>query len=170
MKDCPCGSHFAYTDCCGPLIRGAIFADTAEDLMRSRYTATVLGESAYLRATLLPEERPEGGQPEEKASGIRFTRLEILGSKNGERGDAEGEVRFQAIYSDGEGEKILSETSRFVRQDGRWYYSEKKSRVQTGAAGAAKAKGPVVRSGPKVGRNDPCPCGSGKKFKKCCGK
>ncbi len=167
MKDCPCGSHFAYTDCCGPLIRGAIFADTAEDLMRSRYTATVLGETAYLRDTLLPEERPEGGSAKEAASRIRFKRLEILGSKNGERGDVEGEVRFQAVYDDGEGEKTLSETSRFIHQDGRWYYSDKKSRVQTTAA---KAKGPVVRSGPKVGRNDPCPCGSGKKFKKCCGK
>jgi SEC-C motif-containing protein len=169
MKECPCGSDFPYADCCGLLIRGAMLADTAEDLMRSRYTATVLGEAGYLRETLHPDERPPASAEEGGNSAIRFKRLDILGSNNGERGDEEGEVRFQAVYSDAEGDKTLRETSRFVKMDGRWYYSEKNSRVETVAA-SAKAAQPFVRPGPKVGRNDPCPCGSGKKFKKCCGK
>ena len=59
MKDCPCGSDFPYTDCCGPLIRGTGFADTAEDLMRSRYTAFAKQNWEYLVLTSHPEEKKE---------------------------------------------------------------------------------------------------------------
>lgn len=166
MKACPCGSEFPYTDCCGPLIRGAVFADTAEDLMRSRYTATVLGDGDYLHNTLHPDERPQTRGKEEMPP-IPFKRLEIIESKNGERGDSEGEVTFEAVYADPSGDRTLRERSRFFKVDGRWYYSDKHSHVETIAATAGQ---PFVRQGPKVGRNDPCSCGSGRKFKKCCGK
>ena len=53
MKDCPCGTGFPYTDCCGPLIRGVGHADTAEDLMRSRFTAFALGHWDYLENSLI---------------------------------------------------------------------------------------------------------------------
>ena len=59
MKDCPCGSNFPYTDCCGPLIRGTSFADTAEDLMRSRYTAFTENNWEYLVLTSHPKEKKE---------------------------------------------------------------------------------------------------------------
>jgi len=59
MKECPCGSVFPYTDCCGLLIRGSTAADTAEDLMRSRYTAHVVEEWDYLVQTRHPDERKD---------------------------------------------------------------------------------------------------------------
>ncbi len=169
MNDCPCGANFPYTDCCGPLIRGAVPADTAEDLMRSRYTAFSRQEWDYLDKT-----RHTGEQEPEKTrsthyrqDNIVWTKLEILGSKNGGQSDKEGEVSFIAHYVENDEEKILQETSKFIKEDGRWYYSEKQSKV----APAVKATSgrPFVRDQPKVGRNDPCICGSKKKYKKCCG-
>ncbi len=168
MKECPCGSEFPFTDCCGPLIRGAVRADTAEDLMRSRYTATVLGEAGYLHDTLHPDERP-ARRGKDKMPAVPFKSLTILECKNGERGDTEGEVSFQAVYRDSGGDRVLKECSRFLKVDGRWYYSDKRSTMETVPVEGQTAQ-PFVREGPKLGRNDPCSCGSGKKFKKCCGK
>ena len=65
MKICPCGSNFIFTDCCAPLIRGTGFPDTAEDLMRSRYTAFTLKNWLYLVITSHPEEKKELAKDEE---------------------------------------------------------------------------------------------------------
>ncbi len=171
MNECPCGLNSPFTDCCAPLIRGAVLPDTAEDLMRSRYTAYVVKNWDYLTATVLPEERRPGmakayalGQED-----IQWMQLEILGLKNGGREDGEGEVTFAARYLEKGAGKTLSETSRFVKENGRWYYSEKRS-VKSAVRQAAPSSKPIVRPGEKVGRNDPRPCRSGKKHKKCCGK
>lgn len=169
MKDCPCGANFPYTDCCGPLIRGAVPADTAEDLMRSRFTAYARREWDYLDKT----RHPGDGESETTQSkkyrqeGVAWTKLEILGSRNGGAFDDEGEVTFIAHYQENEEEKTLHETSKFIKEDGRWYYSEKRSK--TAPAVKATSGRPFVRGQPKVGRNDPCICGSKKKYKKCCG-
>jgi len=173
MKDCPCGLNFPFTDCCGPLIRGVSYADTAEDLMRSRFTAYVEKNWNYLIQTTCADERA-GKSAEALAESNQDTewlRLEIMGSEQGGVEDQEGEVSFAAYYQDAEGEKVLRETSKFFREDGRWRYSENESTVhpQKVASAAGPAK-PFVREGTKVGRNDPCPCGSGKKYKKCCGR
>ena len=169
MKDCPCGYNFPYTDCCGPLIRGTVPADTAEDLMRSRYTAFSMGEWEYLDRT----RHTRDGEPEKTRSShyrqdnIAWTKLEILGCEDGGQSDEEGKVSFIAHYTENDEDKTLEETSKFIKEDGRWYYSEKLSKV----APAVKATSgrPFVRDQPKVGRNDPCICGSKKKYKKCCG-
>lgn len=167
MGECPCGLGFTYTDCCGPMIRGVGSADTAEDLMRSRYTAYTKKNWDYLVQTTHPSERPGLENFSRWEDGIRWKKLEIHGTRKGSRDDVEGEVSFVAYYTEDGEEKTLQETSKFLKEDGRWYYCGKQSKIHTSAGQKSK---PLVRSHEKVGRNDPCPCGSGKKFKKCCGK
>ena len=170
MKDCPCGLNSPYTDCCGPLIRGAGYADNAEDLMRSRYTAYTQKNWDYLIATTHSSERSGIRRKtfEKWVKGVKWLKLEILGTKKGGLADDEGEVSFTAFYKEDDEEHALRETSKFLKENGRWTYSEKQSTIHRKVHDEPQT--PVKRGGPKVGRNDPCPCGSGKKFKKCCGK
>ena len=168
MKDCPCGTGFPYTDCCGPLIRRVGHADTAEDLMRSRFTAFSLGHWSYLENSLHPDERSGTEGLSQQQKGVRWTRLEILESRKGGALDNEGEVSFKAHFVQNGQNKILRETSKFLKIDGKWYYSQRASQTRSDPPLASSK--PFQRANPKVGRNDPCPCNSGKKFKKCCGK
>ena len=79
-------------------------------------------------------------------------------------------VTFGAtVKLEDENEKVLKETSKFLKENGRWVYSESESIVHPQKVSASSKK-PFVRKQTKVGRNEPCPCGSGKKFKKCCGR
>ena len=170
MKYCPCGTEFPYTDCCGPLIRGASPADTAEDLMRSRFTAFAKGLWDYIEETRYPDGQELSAWYKTKFlhDGISWTKLNILDAKNGDVSDEEGEVSFIAHYiENGEG-KTLQEVSHFIKQDGKWYYNEHESRIIS--SDSTSSTTPFTRNQPKVGRNDPCPCGSKKKYKKCCGK
>lgn len=170
MKECPCESVFPYTDCCGLLIRGSTVADTAEDLMRSRYTAHVVKEWDYLVQTRHPKERKDLKDLETVNEGVEWKKLEVLGSHKGGQGDEEGEVTYRASYEkDGKAE-TLQETAIFLKEEGRWYYCGERSKPKITAPKISQSPKPFVRSGAKVGRNDPCSCGSGKKFKKCCGK
>ncbi|MFQ5443820.1 MAG: YchJ family metal-binding protein [Nitrospinales bacterium] len=170
MKDCPCGTGFPYTDCCGPLIRGVGFSDTAEELMRSRFTAFAKGQWDYLEQTRYPGdgELEDGRYSNLTHDGISWKKLEIFDVRKGGAFDESGEVSFVACYTENGEEKKLHETSKFIKENGRWYYSERQSKIA--APDPAPPAKPFVRNQPKVGRNDPCPCGSGKKFKKCCGK
>lgn len=170
MKKCPCGTEFLYTDCCGPLIRGASRADTAEDLMRSRFSAWAKSEWDYLEATRYPGdgEPATNRNPVLRQEGIVWTRLEIFDLQDGGAFDEEGEVSFVAYYKENGEEKTLCENSKFIKENGRWYYSERKSK--TISVVPELPSRPFVRDQPKVGRNDPCPCGSKRKYKKCCGK
>ena len=167
MKDCPCGLNAPFADCCGPLIRGSGYADTAEDLMRSRYSAYTQMNWDYLIETTHSSERAELSRKTfEKWKGIEWLKLEVLGSRKGGIEDDEGEVRFAAFYQEDDEEHTLSETSKFLKENGRWTYCQKQSTVHRKVHDEPQK--PVVRDTPKVGRNDPCPCGSGKKYKKCC--
>ncbi len=115
--------------------------------MRSRYSAFVRDDADYVRASWHPDTRPaeltlEGGD--------QWLNLKIVDA--GQDGDT-GRVHFRAIHRDGDGFAVLEERSRFVRENGHWFYLDGEHTVT-----------PL-----KPGRNDPCPCGSGRKFKKCCG-
>lgn len=142
---CPCGSGAGYAGCCQPLHRGGP-ATSAEALMRSRYAAFCLSLADYLLATWHPTTRPE---LLELAGSPRWTGLTVLSS--GERGD-QGQVHFRAVYADASGWGYLEEQAEFARESGRWYYLAGKTRQG--------------RWNP--GRNESCPCGSGRKFKTCC--
>ena len=144
---CPCGSGIALDDCCGKWHQGQP-APSAERLMRSRYSAYTLGLIDYLVATTLPAQQAALDRDSMRAwsLGSTWLGLEVEGS---ELIDTHAFVTFTARWHDGDGEHRHRERSAFVQQAGRWYFID-----------------PTVPL--KAGRNDPCPCGSGKKFKKCC--
>ncbi|MEV8268092.1 YchJ family metal-binding protein [Microbacterium sp. NPDC076911] len=112
---CPCGSRNRFADCCQPLHNGAI-ASSPERLMRSRYTAFVVGNAQYLAATWHPRTRPEELDLDPQQ---RWEKLEIIDS--GEAGD-EGFVAFRATWRIGDEVGRLSERSKFRRAYKRWYY------------------------------------------------
>jgi len=157
MTLCPCQSGVAFEICCGPLLAGAQ-ARTAQALMRSRYTAYAQGDVAHLRRTLAPEHRA-AFDPIEIAASMAQTQwigLQVLDTVDGGAADQTGIVEFAARYLLRDGQvRVMQERSRFRRdaEAGGWVYID-------GAVEAPK----------KTGRNDPCSCGSGKKFKQCCGR
>ena len=125
--------------------------------MRSRFTAHVAHDWRYLHRTY----RPTAKKPyveEEDASPIPWSRLAIHAHEPGASPDI-AYVDFSAYFVDERGEHAMQEKSEFVRTAGQWLFTRT---LRTGPA-------PIRSTAPKVGRNDPCPCGSGKKFKHCCG-
>ena len=113
---CPCGSGRPYDVCCGRLHRGAAHAATAEELMRSRYSAFAVGDAAYLRDTWDPATRPPSVHVDRT---VRWLGLEVLGTTGGGLLEPEGTVAFRARYDGG----VVEEDSRFVRVAGRWAYT-----------------------------------------------
>ncbi|AEM83687.1 UPF0225 protein ychJ [Streptomyces violaceusniger Tu 4113] len=116
---CPCGLPAAYDDCCGRLHRGQARATTAETLMRSRYSAFAVGDEAYLLRSHHPTTRPPGAGLD---PGVRWVRLEILGTTEGSAFHTTGTVEFRAHYTEGGRAGSLHENSRFVRHEGEWVY------------------------------------------------
>ena len=114
---CPCGSGAAYAGCCGRLHQGEA-ATSAEQLMRSRYSAFALGRSDYLLRTWHPRTRPTALD----ASGPRWLGLEVLRTEAGGPDDDTGVVEFRARFAGPYGEGSLHETSRFERRGDRWVY------------------------------------------------
>jgi SEC-C motif domain protein len=163
---CPCGSPSEFSACCEPLLTGKKHAATPEALMRSRYTAYVKGAFPYLKETLAPESQADY---DEKGAREWAKTSEWLGLNiSSAQGDT---VEFTAKYRN-QG-KVLEhhEVSKFRKQGDRWYFVDGDSHVHEEGKGHEHhaPKTPIVRESPKVGRNDPCPCGSGLKHKKCCG-
>lgn len=115
---CPCRSGPAFGECCGPLLAGETSAPTAVQLMRSRYTAYVTGDVAYLLATWHPSTRPSALELDPD---LVWRSLEVIRTERGGPLDREGVVEFAARYSAGGERGVLRETSRFVRED-RWRY------------------------------------------------
>jgi len=157
--NCPCGSEKPYEQCCGPYHAGAP-APTAEALMRSRYSAYVKGEIDYLVESHTPKGREEVDREltEKWAKDSEWLGLTIASTEAGGPDDVEGMVEFIARFRAEGQERSHRERSRFEKLDGRWYYVDGK-----------ELKMPPVRAEKVPGRNDPCPCGSGKKYKKCHG-
>jgi SEC-C motif-containing protein len=116
---CPCGSTAAYRDCCGRLHAGLTEAATAEELMRSRYSAFVAGDSAYLLRSWSSETRPRSLEfdPEQQWEGLDVIRV-VRGGAN----DTAGTVEFRARFRTGGAAQEQHEVSTFVREDGRWVY------------------------------------------------
>lgn len=162
MELCPCGSSRTYADCCSPVIRGERPAITPEELMRARYSAYVKQECDFLFQSTHPGHRDnydhEGTR--EWARTARWLGLEILSTDGGGGDDATGTVEFVARYVERGIERAHHERGHFLREGGAWYFTE----------GEMIRNRPFVRTTPKIGRNDPCSCGSGLKFKKCCGR
>lgn len=160
MEICPCGSGKPYGECCEPLIRGTQTAPTAEALMRARYTAHVKTEIDYIYNTIQSDRREAFDRKESTnwSKRMDWVSLEILGTEKGGTADDKGIVEFIARYRDKGKLRHHHEVAEFVKEDQCWFFVDGHAPEQTQS----------VRQGPKIGRNHPCPCGSGKKYKKCC--
>ncbi|MGY1840364.1 MULTISPECIES: YchJ family protein [unclassified Modestobacter] len=118
-RRCPCDSGLPYAECCGRLHDGTAAAATAEQLMRSRYSAFVVGDPAYLLATWHSTTRPRTLQLD---PGVRWTGLAVLRTTGGALLAAEGTVEFRASYVVDGVPGSQHEDSRFAREDGAWRY------------------------------------------------
>lgn len=118
-RRCPCGSGETYRNCCGPLHAGERAAATAEQLMRSRFSAFAVGDTAYLLATWHSGTRPESLAPE---PGQRWTRLDVLATTGGSPFHDTGTVEFRAHYRREGRPGSMHELSAFTREDGQWRY------------------------------------------------
>jgi SEC-C motif domain protein len=161
MEQCPCGSGLTYADCCEPIIKGTRPAETAEALMRSRYSAYAKVETGYIFETTHPKHREgyDADGTKEWAESAEWQGLEIVSTKNGGPDDVTGEVEFIARFTENGEPKVHHERALFRKEKSGWLFTD----------GKAAGHQPVVRT-PTIGRNEPCSCGSGVKYKKCCGK
>ncbi|WP_205875608.1 YchJ family protein [Mycobacterium camsae] len=116
---CPCGSGSSYADCCRPLHAGERDAGTALALMRSRFSAFALADTAYLLASWHPGTRPKRLPVD---TDVEWRRLQIVDTEAGADADTTGVVEFRAQYVRHGVRSILHERSRFTRVKGRWVY------------------------------------------------
>ena len=145
---CPCGSNQFFQECCEPLIKREMIAQSPEQLMRSRYSAFATLNENYLLQTWHPETRPSDlSLPTLKEQ--RWIKLVIHSS---EQKTVQGQVHFTAYSLQGKQALVLSEQSQFIKLDGLWLYHSGLCEVDEYT----------------VGRNQACLCGSQKKFKRCC--
>jgi SEC-C motif-containing protein len=130
--------------------------------MRSRYSAYVEHAIDYIIGTCVRLERKQAvdvKQTRDWSEQSTWLGLKILSIEKGGTGDTKGMVEFEASYERNGLKDVHREKAHFKKEDGQWLYEDGEVAPVT-----------VVRSKAKVGRNDPCPCGSGKKYKHCCGK
>lgn len=160
MGKCSCGSLKSYEECCERFISGKATPETAEELMKSRYTAYTIHDIDYIMNTHEPSRLNEISREilADWSNSSKWISLEIVKTENGEMNDKEGIVEFIAKYEIHGAVHSHHEKSRFVKLENKWYYSE------------ALPLDLTIKNESKIGRNDVCPCGSGKKYKKCCGK
>jgi len=144
---CICGDKRDFSECCGAIIGAKRSATTPQELMRSRYSAYVKADGRYLIISAVKENRYEDDAQliEQFSSSVEWLKLHILKA-------VDDTVEFKAYYRDENGIQVLHEKSNFVREDDVWRYKD----------------GILYKT--QVQRNETCPCGSGKKFKKCCAK
>lgn len=153
---CLCGSGSRYKHCCQPYIRGENDAPTAEALMRSRYVAYATKNNEYILRTWHESTRPDKKDIIDDTT--EWIGLQILSTEGGLVNDSKGIVEFRARCRVKDEVAGLDESSEFSKENGQWYYVD------------GFSVKPIRTRENKVGRNEPCPCGSGTKFKKCCGR
>ena len=133
---------------------------TAEELMRARYHAYETCDMEFIKESHDPDntEGIDWAECEKWARESQWLGLEIISIIKGGEDDKDGIVEFKATYIENGKTIVHHERSYFVKKNGVWFYQKwlpiTSTRINEN----------------KVGRNDPCPCGSGKKYKKCCGK
>jgi SEC-C motif-containing protein len=168
MKICPCrlmdSTKLTWEECCGPYLSGAKKPATAEILMRSRYSAMATEQIDYIENT----QKKSADDDFDLEATVQWAKnsnwhgLKVTHTELGKENDVTGIVEFSAFFEDKKtGNKLEhKERSTFEKINHQWLFVE---------GDMIKGK-PFKREGEKVGRNDPCSCGSGKKYKKCCGK
>ena len=159
-EKCPCCSGKLYSECCEPIIKGTRKAGNPEEVMRARYSAYAKAEIDYLVDSTESSQRKDLDKQEMRdwAERSKWLGLEIISAPAPE--GTRGEVEFIARYEDHDTPLEHHELAEFRKVDGDWFFYDGK---------LVKQK-PYIRSSAKIERNAPCPCGSGKKYKKCCGR
>lgn len=150
-KICPCGTGKKYHMCCGLFISEKEAPTTPEELMRSRYTAYTEANIHYICLTMKSPaaDNFDFKSAEAWAQKANWTGLKVIKTSH----DAhQGIVEFSAYYTLDDKNYELHEVSKFLNENGKWYYVDH------------------LQPENKIGRNDKCPCGSDKKYKKCCGR
>ncbi len=147
---CPCGSGLTFSGCCEPFIEGATLPPDAERLMRSRYTAFSQRRMDYIAASWHPDFRPPDLEADDA---LRWLGLSVIDVKPGA---TEAQVEFEARYLANGKLDAIHERSDFRFDQGRWWYT-------------CGEQLPPTSEPRKPARNESCPCGSGIKFKRCCG-
>ena len=150
---CPCGSKKNEQYCCAMFLSGKKKPDTAEKLMRSRYTAFYRGNVDYLISTLHPDQRDSQDVRElnNSINNTKWLGLTIINTQKGKKNDTTGMVEFEAIYQTNEPGQ-LHERSRFIKDNNEWFYVD----------------GDIL-PGTTPKPKEPCWCNSGKKYKQCHG-
>ena len=150
-EQCPCGSGQAFTACCEPYILGKSLPPSAEALMRSRYSAYATKHYPYILLTYAESEKQNLDIESLKTHDqqTQWKRLEIIRAKD-------NEVEFKAYYMSSGDYYCMHERSQFVQENEHWLYQSGEMLQQTGKL--------------DISRNSICPCGSKKKFKRCCGR
>lgn len=145
---CPCYSNLAFTDCCQPYLQDKKNPETALALMRSRYTAYTLADINYIMKTMRGAalEKFDYSSAKQWAESVKWEGLRVIRSI--QKSEQIAFVEFIAYFYSHDQTRVIYEMSEFHLMQGRWFYT---SGVQ-----------------PKLHRNSCCPCGSGKKSKKCC--
>jgi len=128
MKNCYCGKPMAYDLCCGALHARKRKAQTAEELMRSRYSAFAVADVDYILRTYAPETRPNSERAEIKnwAASVMWLGLQVLSTQKGKAGDTEGRVKFKALYSEAGKIHEMVEDSYFRFEKEQWFYVDGK--------------------------------------------
>ncbi len=142
-KKCLCGNTKNYVECCGKFISGQQVPETALELMRSRYSAYVLQDGQYLYDTCSSKLKNRDDIKAVKEQNIKWIGLKI-------ESFSDYEVVFMAYYKENNTIGVMKEHSFFVLESGHLRYDS----------------GKMLEAG--ITRNELCPCGSGKKFKRCC--
>jgi len=158
IKKCPCCSGNEFEECCQPIIENQS-AKTALELMRSRFSAYSICSPQYLLDTTHISTRGNGDlkKIEQWSKENSWDKLEIVSTQLGKETDDSGTVEFKAHYTDAlEQKQVHHERSSFKKEEGKWFYVDGEYTPQASSV--------------KVSRNDACPCGSGMKYKKCCGR
>jgi SEC-C motif-containing protein len=152
---CRCGSAKPFAQCCKPFLGKLATANTAEQLMRSRFTAFCLHKFKYLIDTLHPSKHQPNDLAELETSSHKtsWVKLTLQHTQQGLETDNQGSVEFSAIFNENRRFFELRETSSFIKENGQWFYLDGSPRV--------------IAIDFKLKRNQPCWCFSGKKFKHC---
>lgn len=155
MQICPCGTQKDYAECCGVFIEGQKKPLTPEALMRSRYSAYTQANIDYILRTMKSPaaDRFDAKSAENWAKRVEWLKLEV---KVAFMQREKGFVEFIAYFKEEGKIHTLQEVSEFHLENDEWYYVDGKHPVD------------AVSTALRAGRNDQCPCGSGKKYKKCC--
>ena len=148
MNPCPCCTGLTYAQCCEPFIKGQQIPATVEQLMRSRYSAYSQANVDYIAATMCGPALADFGRQDAQqwAASAKWQKLQVIKAEQ-PKANA-GFVTFIAHYIYQGKAEFIYEISKFIKEGPRWFYHSGKQ--------------------PKLSLNGPCPCGSGKKYKKCC--